>query len=64
MSLQVEDTVNNTVSYKWDEVHNIIERRSAGSSLVVINLPARHEKPNPRSPATLAAAACPTLPAA
>ena len=25
--------------YKWDEIHKIIETRSAGSSLVIINLP-------------------------
>ena len=25
--------------YQWDEIHKIIETRSAGSSLVIINLP-------------------------
>ena len=28
-----------SVPYQWDEIHKIIETRSAGSSLVIINLP-------------------------
>ena len=34
-----QEAKSNAVSYRWDEIHDIIVERSHGSSLVLINLP-------------------------